>query len=257
MKEKPLVSIITPVYNAETFIEASISSVINQTYPNWEMLLVDDRSKDNSVEIINRFAKEDNRIKLFQLKKNSGSGVARNHAIKEAKGTIIAFLDGDDIWLPNKLEVHVAFMIENNAAFSHTSYGYINEQGDRIGDTFHVSKKPVSYTDALKRTEISCLTAMYNASIIGKMYMPDLRRKQDYALWLSILKKGYNSIPLDKELAFYRQNSNSATSKKYKLILGHYRFLRKQEKLSIPKSIYYLIHWGAGGILKYYINLKK
>ncbi|MCB0376731.1 MAG: glycosyltransferase family 2 protein, partial [Sinomicrobium sp.] len=124
-----LVSIITPVYNSGRFLEQSITSVLNQTYQNWELRIVDDCSEDNSRQIISRYADADNRIKPLFLNKNSGAGPARNKAIELAEGAVIAFLDSDDIWLPNKLEEHVAFMKANDAAFSHTSYGFINETG--------------------------------------------------------------------------------------------------------------------------------
>lgn len=246
------VSIITPVFNSSEFIEETMISVINQSYINWEMIFVDDCSSDNSVEIIKEYQKKDDRFKLFLLDKNSGSGVARNKAILEASGEIIAFLDSDDLWVPEKLEKHVSFMIKHDAAFSHTSYGFIDENGNKIKETYHVSDKPVTYKKLLKRTEISCLTAMYDARKTGKQYMPELMRKQDYGLWLTILKLGFNSIPLKEELAFYRQRKNSATSNKFKLILKHFTFLRKNEQLSVLQSIYYTLYWGVNGVIKYY-----
>lgn len=252
MKNENKVSIITPLYNSSKFLEETINSVKNQTYTNWEMIFVDDCSTDNSVEIVRKHQKKDDRFKLYLLDKNSGSGVARNKAIKEAKGDIIAFLDSDDIWVKNKLKTHVAFMIKTNAAFSHSSYGFIDEKGNIIKKTYHVSDKPVTYRKLLKRTEISCLTAMYDVRKTGKQYMPELMRKQDYGLWLSILKLGYNSIPLKEELAFYRQSTTSATSDKYKLIIKHYSFLRKVQGLSFFESVYYTIYWGVNGIIKYY-----
>ncbi len=254
MDSKVKVSIITPLYNSERFVKECLESVLKQTYNNWEMLIVDDCSTDKSAEIVNQYLSRDKRFKYFKLNNNSGAGVARNKAILEAKGDIIAFLDSDDIWLAKKLEEHVNFMEKNNAAFSHTSYGFINERGDVINKTFRVSKKPVFYVDLLKRTEISCLTAMYDVRKIGKMYMPDIRRKQDYALWLAILKKGIASIPLDSELAFYRQSKESATNNKIKLVKKHYVFLRGTQNINILKSIYYTFYWGVNGFIKYYIN---
>ena len=250
---EPLVSIITPTYNCEDFISDTIESVVNQTYKNWELLLVDDCSTDRTLEITKQWVVKDRRIMSFTLNENSGSGPARNLAIQKAKGDIIAFLDGDDIWHLNKLSVHVKFMVENDACFSHTSYGYISSNGDIINKELRVSKQEVSYRDLLKRTEISCLTAMYNAKKIGKYYMPSLRRKQDYALWLSILKDGHNSLPCDEVLAWYRQNPNSATSKKYTLVCKHYIFLLNHEKLSVYNSLRYTYHWIINGLKKYYL----
>lgn len=246
------VSIVTPVYNASRFLEETAGCVLAQTLQDWEWILVDDQSKDNSREIMERLAKKDDRIKTFFFDKNQGSGPARNKAIQEAQGKYIAFLDSDDFWSPDKLKKHVDFMVEHNAVFSHTSYGFTNEQGEVIRETYHVSDVPVTYSMLLKKTEISCLTAMYDQEIIGKYFMPDLRRKQDYALWLSILKDGHHSIPLDEELAMYRQVSGSATNNKFKLIIKHLKFLMEVEKLSFFKSLYYSFHWGINGLKKYY-----
>jgi teichuronic acid biosynthesis glycosyltransferase TuaG len=249
-----LVSIITPLYNAGLFIAEAYKSVVNQTYTNWEWIIVDDRSTDNSFEIINKLAENESRIIISQNPVNSGSGVTRNKAIEIAKGSIIAFLDSDDTWHPEKLERHVSFMNKNNAAFSHTSYGYIDESGNKIKNTFHVSAKPVSYYDLLKRTEISCLTAMYNAEKIGKFYMSEHKRKQDYALWLSILKSGVNSYGLDEELAYYRQRKGSATSAKYKLILKHFSFLKETQQMNYAQAAYYTSYWLINGFVRYYIK---
>lgn len=249
----PLVSIITPSFNSALFISETIESVKKQTYSNWELLITDDRSEDDTLQIIIRYAKDDTRIKLFQLPQNSGSGPARNNSIQNATGKYIAFLDSDDIWVPHKLEIQVRFMEENNISFSHSSYGYLDEAGNEIRKPFLVSSRPVTYKDLLKRTEISCLTAIYNQEAIGKMYMPDIRRKQDYSLWLSILKKGFVSVPQQEILAYYRQRKGSATSKKHKLIFKHYEFLRQQEKLSIFNSIKYTGWWIWNGLVKYYL----
>jgi len=249
-----LVSIITPLYGSKDFVLKAIQSVQKQTYENWEMLIVDDCSNDGSVEIVENEARNDSRIKLFRNKINIGAGPSRNVAIKAATGKYIAFLDSDDIWHPEKTEKHVAFMQKNNAVFSHTSYGYLDEDDNVIKSTYHVSGSPVSYHALLKRTEISCLTAMYDCEVIGKFYMPDLRRKQDYALWLSILKTGVVSMPLDQELAWYRQRTVSNTSNKFVLIGGHWTFLREHEKLNVFKSFYYLSCWALGGFVKFYVK---
>ena len=251
-KQLPLVSIITPVYNTEKYIGETIDSVIKQTYQNWEMIIVDDLSTDNSVELISKICEQEAKIRLIQLEKNGGSGIARNRAISEARGKYIAFLDSDDIWLPQKLEVQIHLMEDNDWALSHSSFGYINEDGGEIRETYHVSKFPVSYKQLLKRTEIGCLTAVYNSQKLGKVYMSEHRRKQDYALWLKILKKGYLSHGIDQKLALYRQRTGAATSKKYKLIIKHYSFLKETQGFSSFQAIYYTFHWMINGLLKYY-----
>lgn len=249
----PLVSIVTPVFNSSDFLQTSIHSVISQTYTNWEHIIVDDCSSDNSVEIIKEIAKSEPRLKLLQLPKNMGAGPARNLAIKEAKGKYIAFLDSDDYWIPEKLNIQIKYMENNQIAFSHSSYGFLNEKGLEIRKPFYVSNHPITYTDLLKRTEISCLTAIYNQQIIGKIYMPDFRRKQDYAYWLSILKKGYKSYPQNNVLAYYRQRKGSSTNSKYKLILKHYYFLKDNEGLSSINAFIYTLYWIKNGLVKYYI----
>lgn len=248
-----IVSIITPVYNSSSFIEATADSVLNQTYTSWEWLLVDDCSDDNSWEILKKLELKDKRIKIFRNGRNLKSGKTRNFAIKKAVGRWIAFLDSDDIWHPDKLNIQINFMLKNQFYFSHTSYGYIDENGAKIKSTLHVNNV-VTYTDLLKRTEISCLTAIYDAKSIGKYYMSSHSRKQDYALWLSILKDGYNSYGLDIELAYYRQVKNSATSKKYKLFFRHISFLMDTQGFGVFKSLFYTIYWVKNGIIRYYLK---
>lgn len=251
--EEPLVSIITPVYNSEKYISETIESVLNQTYKNWEHLIVDDCSTDNSWQLIQKYAEKDERIKIYRLDKNSGPGVARNHAIKEAKGKYIAFLDSDDIWVPYRLERHVSFMMTGKYQFSHSSYGFLSQDGKVLSKIYVVRKEPVTYRYLLKKTDISCLTAVYDQELIGKHYMPEIRRKQDYGLWLAILKKGYNSAPYPEVLAYYRQRKGSATSRKHQLVFQHYKFLRTYEKLGIFPSLWYTLCWSAGGFLKYFL----
>ncbi len=250
---EPLVSIITPVYNSKNFLKDTIESVLKQTYFNWEHLLVDDYSTDGSWEVLDSFAGLDNRIRVFKLESNCGPGKARNHAIERAAGKYIAFLDSDDIWLPNRLEDHIFFMIKGDYVFSHSSYGFLNEDGTLKSKIYNVRDREVDYKYLLKHTDISCLTAIYDQERIGKFYMPDLRRKQDYGLWLSILKKGYKSMPYPKVLAYYRQRKGSVTNRKSRLIFQHYQFLRNHERLNFFQSIKYTISWGLGGIAKYFL----
>lgn len=249
-----LVSIITPLFNSERFLSDCVESVLQQTYRNWEMIIVDDCSSDSSYALANQFAEKEPRIRVFQLNTNSGSGVARNKAIKEARGSIIAFLDSDDVWHSQKLSRHLKAMLQAKAAFSHTSYGYMSENGKKLTKKLEVSNDWVDYKGLLKRTEISCLTAMYDVRVVGKVYMPVLRRKQDYALWLEILKRGHMSFPVNECLAWYRQVEGSATSKKSSLIIKHYFFLRQTQSLSRFASLYYTIYWLVNGIIRYYIK---
>jgi teichuronic acid biosynthesis glycosyltransferase TuaG len=254
MANNILVSIITPVYNASEFLEETLLSVISQTYGNWEHLLVDDCSTDHSLDILKQYSIIDNRFKIYENSDNRGSGYTRNRAIEMAMGRYIAFLDSDDLWHPEKLSLHIAFMHQNNSVFSHSSYGYIDENSQKIKNTFHVSRLPVTYYDLLKRTEISCLTAMYDAESIGKFYMSDHQRKQDYALWLSILKVGHRSHGLDEELAYYRQHEGSATSNKFDLLGKHVAFLKETQGFNTPTALYYTAYWLVNGIIRYYLK---
>jgi teichuronic acid biosynthesis glycosyltransferase TuaG len=252
-KEIPIVSIITPLYNSKEFITICCESVRNQSFKNWEHIIVDDFSTDGSKTILKNIANIDSRIVPFFLDQNVGSGIARNKAISMAKGKYIAFLDSDDIWHEKKLEIQIELMKKNKWDFSHTSYGYINSKGDKIKKTFHVSNFPINYVNLLKRTEISCLTAIYNQETLGKQYLSIHRRKQDYALWLSILRSGITSHPIDMELAYYRIRPNSATNKKHKLIIKHVQFLMETQGFSLFKSLYYTTYWILNGIVRYFL----
>ncbi len=255
MKEN-LVSIITPVYNSEKYLESTLNSVLGQTYPHWEHILVDDCSTDSSRELLTQWSQQDSRIRILFNDQNRGAGYSRNRAIEMARGRYIAFLDSDDIWEKKKLEIQIGFMQQHNAAFCHTSYGYLDENGNDILRPLRVSSKPVTYQMLLKRTEISCLTAIYDVSVLGKCYMTEHRLKQDYALWLSILKRGYVSQPIDVILAYYRQRKKSATSKKWKLIWNHVIFLRETQKMSTASAVYYTLYWALNGLFRYYIVIK-
>lgn len=247
------VSIITPVYNAAKFLHTTANSVLSQSYQDWEWILIDDCSSDNSWEILIELSKKDTRIKIYKNESNLNAGKTRNKAIDLAGGRFIAFLDSDDLWHPEKLAIQIPFMLNNEYYFTHTSYGYLDEVGNKIKSTLHVSKK-VDYLKLLKRTEISCLTAVYDAEKIGKWYMTEYSLKEDYALWLSILKSGISSYGIDKELAYYRQVTGSSTSKKYTLIWEHVSFLKNIEGLSTFKAIYYTSYWMVNGFIRYFLK---
>ena len=184
-----MISIVTPSYNSSKFISETIESAISQTYQSWEMIIVDDCSTDGSQEIIKEYCKNDSRIKLFALEDNSGAAVARNRAINEANGEYIAFLDSDDLWTHDKLEKQLAFMQKNNYAFTYTFYKKIDEKGMSLNKNV---TPPISidYNGLLKNNVIGCLTVMYSVDVLGKIYMPLIRKRQDYATWLKILKTG-------------------------------------------------------------------
>lgn len=219
--EKELVSIITPSYKSEKFISQTIESVLAQTYQNWEMLIVDDASPDNSNEIIEEYCKKDSRIKLIKLEKNSGPAVARNRAIEEAKGRFIAFLDADDLWKPEKLEKQIKFMKEKDCALSYSAYETMSEEGVPQNKFLNPPLK-ISYEDLLKSNYIGCLKSIYDIQKVGKVYMPLIKKRQDYGLWLRILKKTEFAYGLNEPLAIYRIMSDSVSSNKFKLLRFNY-----------------------------------
>ena len=181
------VSIITPSYNSARFIASTINSVIAQTAMSLEIIIVDDCSSDNSIEVIQSFIDRDTRIKFIKLEENSGAAVARNTAIEAASGRFIAFLDSDDLWDPEKLEKQIQFMLDKDIAFSYTAYEKIDESGVPF-DIVNVPEK-ISYKQLLKTNVIGCLTAMYDVEKLGKVYMPVNTKREDFATWLTILKK--------------------------------------------------------------------
>ena len=236
---KNLVSIITPSYNSTKFISQTIESVLNQTYKNWEMIIVDDASPDNSNKIIEEYVEKDSRIQLIKLKENSGPAVARNRAIKEAKGRYIAFLDSDDLWMANKLEKQISFMLKKDCALVYHDYETMNEDGLKLDKIINRVPK-LSYNDLLKTNYIGCLTAMYDTQKVGKVYMPLIAKRQDYGLWLKILKKIDHAYGMNEVLATYRIMSNSISSNKIQLLKYNYLLFRKHEQFSVIKSVYYL-----------------
>ncbi|QKX04717.1 glycosyltransferase family 2 protein [Aquimarina sp. TRL1] len=236
---KVLVSVITPLYNSSDYIEQCIDSVKKQTYLDWEHILVDDCSKDDSFSKVENYIGNDNRFKLIQLEENSGAGVARNKGIEIASGRFIAFLDSDDTWSPNKLDKQLGFMLSNNYDFSFTSYKLINEEGKDLNKVIKC-KGRVTYKKALLYNPIGCLTVIYDTNSLGKLFMPLIRKRQDYALWLNILKKT-QGFGMNEVLASYRVREDSISSNKFNLIKYHWVLYRKIEKLSFLKSIFYLL----------------
>jgi glycosyltransferase involved in cell wall biosynthesis len=246
-----LVSIVMPLFNSSGFVSRAIDSVFAQTYQGWELIIIDDCSNDGSYEIADKYAKKDKRVKLIRLAENKGSAVTRNFGIENAKGRFIAFLDSDDMWVPQKLEKQIKFMNNKGAVLSYTAYQKIDEQGNP-GGVVHVPLR-VSYTDTLKSNRIGCSTAIYDAEKLGKLYMPDIRRRQDQGLWLKILKKGYAAYGIDEPLTFYRVRQDSISGNKIKTLKDQWRIYREIEQLSLLKSIYYFMHYAYNGFKKYRI----
>ena len=229
------VSIITPTYNSERFIAETILSVQAQTYQNWEMIIVDDCSTDRTAEIVASFQEKDSRIKYFYNSTNKGSALSRNLALQKAKGKWIAFLDSDDLWLPDKLEKQIEFMTKNNYHFSYTNYCEIDENSKETGILI---TGPKVITDKLMKAYCwpGCLTIMYDAEKVGIIQTVDIKINEEYALWIKIAKK-LNCYLLDENLAKYRRHNKSLTSQSYfKLIKWHYLMFRKSENRNAVSS---------------------
>jgi len=216
MEDYGLVSIITPCFNCAEFIVETIESIKAQTYQNWELLITDDCSTDNSVDIIKRYADADCRIKLFRLDCNSGAGVARNYSIQNASGRFIAFCDSDDRWLPEKLEKQVTQLQVTGYFIGYCSYYTSDERGNVDGIV--VAYKEITYKDILSDDSIGFLTCIYDTEKLGKVYMPTLRKRQDWALKILLLQKARKAIGLLEPLAIYRLRKNSLSNNKTKLI---------------------------------------
>lgn len=242
------ISIITPAYNAERFIGETIESVLAQTYTNWEMLITDDCSKDQTIDIIKSYQQIDERIKLVQLEENSGSAIARNTSMDHATGSFLAFLDSDDQWLPGKLEKQLDFMLEKDIAFSFTKYVRIKEDGT---ETNAITEAPetVGYNDLMKHCVIGCLTVMLNKDKIGNERMVNIRTRQDYVFWLTITKTGFLAYGLPEVLAKYRLVENSISSNKIKAAKQNWYVYRHIEKQSILKSGWYFLNYAIRSVI--------
>lgn len=237
-----LVSIITPTYNSEKFLDDSIKSVLGQSYTNWEMIIIDDFSEDNTQDVVKKYSDNDFRIKYFRLSKNCGAAVSRNEAIKRATGDFIAFLDSDDIWQKDKLKKQIEFMKNNNYAFTCTAYSQIDVDGNDLNKLFSVKKK-ANYNDILLSNPVGNSTVIYNKKYIGKIVIPDIRKRNDDALWLKILKVEKYIYGLPEVLVKYRVRRDSISSNKISLIKYHWILYRDIEHLSVFKSLYHIAIW--------------
>lgn len=224
-----LVSIIMPSYNTASFIAESIQTVLAQSYKDWELIIVDDCSPDNTDEVVRPFL-TDERIKYLKNEKNSGAAVSRNRALREAKGKWIAFLDSDDLWMPDKLKKQVSFMEKNGYHFSYTNYAEIDTGDKRNGITVTGPKK-ITKTGFFNYCWPGCLTVMYDAEAVGSIQIADIKKNNDYAMWLKACQKA-DCYLLDEELALYRRGrAGSVSTHSIKTMIGwHYKLYREAEK---------------------------
>lgn len=243
-----LVSIITPCYNSSKYIEETIQSVLNQSYSNWEWWIVDDGSKDHSVEIIQKF--KDPRIHLIALEKNVGAAEARNIGIRNANGRFITFIDSDDVWLEHFLNTSVSFLVQNNEELVYASYKRHDEDLKPLLDDF-VAEDNIDYKRILFNCPIPMLTSMYDSKRIGKIEIPEVDMREDYAMWIEILKKIPKARAIQTPLAIYRIRETSYSRNKIKILTKQFSVYYQYLNLSLFQSTYYTFHWVLNGMKKY------
>jgi len=244
-----LVSVITPAFNSAKYIGEAIASVQRQTYCDWEMIIVDDASTDNTCSIVNKFSENDDRITLIRQSVNGGPAKARNKALNHARGRYIAFLDSDDYWRPDKLEKQIDVFREKRCPLVYSAYEKVDENGNRQGRFVSVPSH-IDYSGLLNATVIATVTAIYDTESVGRILMPDIRMRQDYALWLKILRMGGVAHAVTEPLAYLRKRSGSVSSNKITAAMYVWRVYRDHEMLSIYKSMYHFINYAVRAFQK-------
>lgn len=247
--ENKLVSIITPAYKTEKYIAETIESVLAQTYSNWELLIADDCSPDNTATIVQAYASKDSRIKYLKMPNNGGPANARNLSLENAKGKYIAFLDSDDLWEPQKLELQIKFMNENQIAFSYTNYIRMHIDGT-LYTFYNKCPSQMTYKEILKNTTISTLTVMLDKERITNIKMTPGWGYDDFVLWLNITKKGTTAYGLNRCLARYRIMNNSVSSNKTRALKWVWNIYRDHEGFNIFLSIYYILNFSINAFIK-------
>ena len=249
-----MVSIIVPVYRAQAYIAETIAMVRKQTYHNWELILVDDASPDDSAKLIQNMidekSTETEHIRLIRKEKNEGAAKARNTGIALAQGRYIAFLDADDIWFPDKLEKELAFMKQKHAGFAFTAYEFGDENAKGTGKTVTVPEQ-LTYRKALSRTVIFTTTVIFDTEVIPEelIRMPDVE-SEDTATWWKILRAGYTAYGLNEVLAIYRRPEKSLSSNKFIAMKRIWYLYRKEERLTLPDSIFCFCLWAIRATLR-------
>lgn len=249
MEKQPLVSIIMPSYNAESFIAESIESVLYQTYTNWELIITDDCSTDRTPEIVQAFCQNEPRIDFAIAKQHSGIAGTRNQCLARAKGRFVAFLDNDDLWYPEKLEKQVRFMFETGCPFCYSAYELMREDGTPKGKIIKTAGI-ITYNKYLRNTIIGSGTIMLDCEQTGPLVMPDNATSDDMALWCKILKDGHNAHPLPEVLMKYRVRSNSASANKLKAAKDVWLVYRNQEKLPYFRALSCFIGYAFNATIK-------
>lgn len=247
--EESLVSIIVPAYRVAKLVDDTINSVLAQTYKNWEMLIVDDCSPDNTIEVVRRAAENDSRVRLIESVANGGPAKARNAAIQQAKGRWIAFLDSDDVWLPSKLEDSIEFAKSKGACLVFTGFRRMSFEGGAIGHYVSVPER-LTYRQLLGNTAIATSTVLIDRALAGDIVMRSVFY-DDFVCWLELLKKGHVAWGLNKDLMRYRVVANSVSRNKKRSAKEVWKTYRQIENLGMLLSVWYFLNYAIRGILKY------
>lgn len=247
-----LISVITPTFNCENFIRETYNTLIDQTYSDWEWIVTDDASTDSTAEILKTIASNDPRINLKVRQYNGGAAVSRNCSLKRSNGRYIAFLDSDDLWMPEKLKTQIEFMNSKNCDICFSSYCLISENGQALNKYVDINvPELIGYNDLLKKkATFGCSTVMIDKQNIPDFTMPLIRTGQDYATWLLILKQGYKAHHLKKILTSYRIRSNSISRNKFKKAKRQWKIYREIEHISILKSAYYFFNYAYRALFR-------
>jgi teichuronic acid biosynthesis glycosyltransferase TuaG len=241
----PAVSVIMAAHDSAPFIIDTIQSVRGQDFTDWELLVVDDCSSDDTLAIVRRIAVDDDRLRVFALDRNQGPAAARNTAIENARGRYIAFLDSDDLWKPNKLSVQIEYMRRSGHPFTYTGYERMTEGGELLG-TVRVPTA-TTYRRLLKRNVVACLTAVYDRAYFGTILMPSIRKGQDYGLWLLLVNQATTAHGIDQVLGRYRVRTRSVSSNKFESSSWVWKIYRHVAGLNFFSALYYFSHYAATG----------
>lgn len=244
------VSVIMPAYNAEKYLPDAIMSVQAQTFSDWELVICDDCSTDHTYQVALDYAQKDTRIKLIRNEKNSGVAQTRNNALDAATGEYIAFLDSDDLWLPDKLQKQIDFMRDRGCVLSYTAYQKFFDDSGQKGKTIP-AKERMTAKQIYGDTSIGCLTVLVNRKQVGAFHMPLLKHTEDNCTWQEILSRGYTAYGLNEVLALYREGNASLTSSKKKAAMQQWETYRKYYKFSVVKSAYYFFQYAANALKRH------
>jgi glycosyltransferase involved in cell wall biosynthesis len=244
----PLVSVIIPLFNSDGFMQRAVFSALNQSLKNIEIILIDDCSTDGALSTARKLADQDPRIKVIALTENGGGGAARNAGIAKASGKFIAFLDADDLWEANKLETQISQMDDRGALLSYTDYSVLTEGGEVVRTVSTPDK--VSYQNLLKDNVIGCSTVVYNCDALGKRYFPLIRKRQDFALWLSVLRDVDYAHRCGPELTHYQLRKGSVSANKLVAAVYTWRVYREVERLPFWEACYYFAHYAFLAVRK-------